>query len=135
MYVYICTSILTLLFTFTFFIKVIYCQPPFPPRNGFIIDNCTNTLGSVCSFGCKEGYILQNGATKRTCLLKAPGQILGYWNGSEPSCKSRCRISDIVFKYPATFLGASRKNPFMSHAKRIKNKSDRISVDKNLEPE
>ena len=75
-----------------FFIKVIYCWPPFPPRNGFIIGNCNNTLGSVCSFGCKEGYILQNGVTKRTCVLKAPDQILGHWDGTEPSCRSKFRI-------------------------------------------
>ena len=84
------------------FMKVIYCRPPFPPRNGFIIGSCTNTLGSVCSFGCKEGYILQNGATIRKCLLKAPDQILGYWNGSEPTCKGKC---DIFFlKYPVNYL-------------------------------
>ncbi|XP_020610476.1 sushi, von Willebrand factor type A, EGF and pentraxin domain-containing protein 1-like isoform X1 [Orbicella faveolata] len=78
---------------FSIQVRFIYCRPPFPPRNGFIIGNCNNTLGSVCSFGCKEGYILQNGATKRTCLLKAPNQILGYWNGSEPSCKiQRCSV-------------------------------------------
>lgn len=82
-------SILKHIFYFPFSMKVVYCRLPFPPRNGFIVGNCSNTLGSVCSFGCKEGYILQGGATKRTCLLKSPNQILGYWDGSEPSCKSR----------------------------------------------
>ena len=77
----------------TFFsIKDINCSRPFLPENGLIIGNCTHTLGSVCSFGCKEGYDVQNGVTKRICKLKAPDDKEGYWDGSKPSCKSRFRI-------------------------------------------
>ena len=97
-----------ILFSPSLFIKDIYCLPPSPPRNGLISGSCGRTLGSVCSFGCNEGYILQNEATKRTCQLRAPNQILGYWDGSELTCKSRFKIWFVMYFYiQATTWGPS----------------------------
>ena len=44
------------------------------------IDDCGDTMGATCSFGCIDGFIIDRGVSARTC------QANGKWDGAEPHC-------------------------------------------------
>ena len=58
----------------------ITCDPPFVPKNGIARVKRKSFYGSLVSFSCDPGYILE-GSNSLRC------QDDGNWNGTEPVCK------------------------------------------------
>ena len=72
---------------FLFCFTVLRCQILFPPANGLLVGDCDNSYGSTCRITCDDGYNLL-GSESLTCLKKA-GHLIGEWNESVPTCKSK----------------------------------------------
>lgn len=81
-----CFNMKCFLFCFT----VLRCQILFPPANGLLVGDCDNSYGSTCRITCDDGYNLL-GSESLTCLKKA-GHLIGEWNESVPTCKSKWQL-------------------------------------------
>ena len=55
------------------------CEQLEHPVDGQVIATAT-TFGSIASYMCREGHILVNGSTNRTCQADA------HWSGTRPTC-------------------------------------------------
>lgn len=64
---------------FDLFTIAVDCEQLEHPVDGQVIATAT-TFGSVASYMCREGHVLVNGSTNRTCQADA------RWSGTRPTC-------------------------------------------------
>ncbi|XP_038054990.1 uncharacterized protein LOC119727201 [Patiria miniata] len=63
-----------------------FCLTPVPPSDGGVVcDDLEYSIGTECSFSCKEGFVLANNAPI-TCELTEEGRAV--WNGLTPGCEA-----------------------------------------------
>ena len=57
----------------------VLCTKLTAPDNGNMTE-CRNQVGDVCNFTCNDGFVIERGSSKRTCMNT------GEWDGSDPFC-------------------------------------------------
>ena len=60
----------------------ITCDPPFIPKNGAARIKKQSHFGTIVTFTCDPGYVLEGSRSIRC-------QADGNWNGTEPICKGK----------------------------------------------
>ena len=71
-----------LLTTYVYFVGI-SCGLPGTPSNGSVNTSAGTSFGDVARYSCEPGYKL-NGQVETTC------QANRSWNGSVPTCESKC---------------------------------------------
>ncbi|XP_039252424.2 E-selectin-like [Styela clava] len=61
-------------------------EKPSVPINGFVICSDATNIGSVCTFGCEEGYVIM-GPTTITCINVQQNGGSPVWSQGPPICK------------------------------------------------
>ena len=64
----------------TICISEITCEPPYVPKNGAARIKKQSHFGTIVTFTCDPGYILEGSRSIRC-------QADESWNGTEPTCK------------------------------------------------
>ncbi|XP_072033140.1 uncharacterized protein [Amphiura filiformis] len=61
------------------------------PANSYVVNTCSNTIGSQCEFRCNSGYEMDGGnlETIYVCTQEDASSCVGYWAGgeSQEECK------------------------------------------------
>lgn len=92
----ILSTIETQLFSINSTAEVV-CPTLTPLLNGKVAGNCSNVVGSACTFLCDDGYHIL-GEQQITCVRESENNVGASWNHQKPTCERE--YSFVVFKNP-----------------------------------
>ena len=75
---------------------IVTCDDLSDPANG-VVDQPSNSVGTVAIYDCNEGYLLV-GSDTRTC------QESGEWSGEEPGCECKYSVLNKMYSGSANCM-------------------------------